>query len=493
METLDEIWADDLFERRQEAENLVSYLRSATAWSNLRSEGSGLVFAIDSGYGQGKSFFLRRLDRHLKSTSHISAFIDAWADDLEDDPLIALAATLDEALHPWTEKSPRLAAHVAEFRAKAGRVSGIILKGLAKRALGFVITQTAADLLSEELSSIDEVRRDLQKDAISDISEEIVNNSARLFDKTDKETDIELRISRFHEAKAAIKEMRLGLSKVVNTIKDEGLSLPITVIIDELDRCRPTYALKLLEELKHLFDVPGVAFVLGLHGKQLSHSISAAYGEQFDGRSYLRRFFNRRYQLKDASLAPLVKKLLNEWNTPIDRMKFPQVIFRGEERLSSISPEELIASSMISYGLSARDVFTVIEMINTSMTLIDPNNVALPYLLSLIYSHILSQGDRSEIISRPNWLFAKYLQDRSKSDVIGIELDQFCDYFRNYSKMNTSQFIQIYNRNDNGLGAESVAAKAAGDFLIANTPHDSLSHLSQYNNLIHLVSNFNSA
>ncbi|WP_081764293.1 P-loop NTPase fold protein [Sphingobium sp. Ant17] len=66
---------------------------------------------------------------------------------------------------------------------------------------------------------------------------------------------------------------------------------PIFVVVDELDRCRPDYAIALLESIKHLFDVPGVVFVIALHGRQLTASIEAVYGAKFDATAYLRRFF----------------------------------------------------------------------------------------------------------------------------------------------------------------------------------------------------------
>ena len=68
---------------------------------------------------------------------------------------------------------------------------------------------------------------------------------------------------------------------------DASQTSPIYVIVDELDRCRPSYAIALLEEIKHLFDVPGVIFIIAVHADQLKHSINAVYGANFDSLSYL--------------------------------------------------------------------------------------------------------------------------------------------------------------------------------------------------------------
>jgi hypothetical protein len=63
-------------------------------------------------------------------------------------------------------------------------------------------------------------------------------------------------------------------------------------LIDELDRCRPSFALETLERVKHLFDVPGVVFVLFVHGPALHSAIRRTYGQQIDPSAYLRKFIS---------------------------------------------------------------------------------------------------------------------------------------------------------------------------------------------------------
>jgi hypothetical protein len=70
------------------------------------------------------------------------------------------------------------------------------------------------------------------------------------------------------------------------------------VFIDELDRCRPTYAIELLETVKHLFEIKGIVFVIATNTDQLQHSIKVVYGQGFDANRYLYRFFQRTYTLK---------------------------------------------------------------------------------------------------------------------------------------------------------------------------------------------------
>jgi hypothetical protein len=81
------------------------------------------------------------------------------------------------------------------------------------------------------------------------------------------------------------------------------------VFIDELDRCRPTYSIELLERIKHLFDIPGLVFVLATDLAQLSNSICAVYGSRFDSRRYLQRFINLEYSLKEPQKSDYIKAL----------------------------------------------------------------------------------------------------------------------------------------------------------------------------------------
>ncbi|MEP3525256.1 MAG: P-loop NTPase fold protein [Hyphomicrobiales bacterium] len=66
----------------------------------------------------------------------------------------------------------------------------------------------------------------------------------------------------------------------------------LVIIVDELDRCRPDYALDMLEVMKHFFKVEGVHFILGVNLKQLANSVRARYGEAVEGERYLQKFIS---------------------------------------------------------------------------------------------------------------------------------------------------------------------------------------------------------
>lgn len=77
----------------------------------------------------------------------------------------------------------------------------------------------------------------------------------------------------------------------------------ILIVIDELDRCKPDYAVKILERIKHFVDLEKVFFVYCLNKVELCKSIECFYGRDLESTMYLNKFFDTTYDLniKDVS------------------------------------------------------------------------------------------------------------------------------------------------------------------------------------------------
>ncbi|MGW6163835.1 KAP family P-loop NTPase fold protein, partial [Bacillus altitudinis] len=82
-------------------------------------------------------------------------------------------------------------------------------------------------------------------------------------------------------------------------------------IIDELDRCRPDYAIQTLERIKHHFDVPGIIFIVATDHGNLPAAVQTVYGAHVNGEEYLRKFFDFEYHLSPASRDAVTKYLLS--------------------------------------------------------------------------------------------------------------------------------------------------------------------------------------
>ncbi|MGT2513849.1 KAP family P-loop NTPase fold protein [Sphingomonas panni] len=364
--TPEEIWTGDLFDRKTEAEQLIAYIESVVARPVLREDKRAYTIAIDARYGEGKSFFLKRLAQHM-ALNHPVAFVDAWADDLADEPLTALAATLKQALEPFVDE-PEVQDRLRTFMSKTGKVTKIAALGLLRRGLGLALTGGAVDAAADVLSGVSDDVSDAVNDGIKDASLAQVEEVGQAIRGVTAHRLMEERVNAFEEGKAAVQEMKDSLSAIVESLSGETLHPPIIIVIDELDRCRPTYAIKLLEEIKHLFDVPGLVFILALHADQLAHSVSGAYGSTFDGRAYLRRFIDREYALAEPPLSKLLNKLCDKAGLTKEDFRYPSIARPGQELLKITLPE-LVGEYMRLYGLAARDAFGLIDRMQTCKAL----------------------------------------------------------------------------------------------------------------------------
>lgn len=86
-------------------------------------------------------------------------------------------------------------------------------------------------------------------------------------------------------------EIRQTVKEILDEIIVESAQ-KLVVFIDELDRCRPNYAIELLERIKHYFDDERIIFVVSVNKEQLIHTISKFYGTSFNSTGYLNKFFD---------------------------------------------------------------------------------------------------------------------------------------------------------------------------------------------------------
>ena len=99
----------------------------------------------------------------------------------------------------------------------------------------------------------------------------------------------------------------------------------LVIFIDELDRCKPDYAIQLLERIKHYIISEQITFVFSVNIEQLQHTIKRFYGDDFDACSYLDRFF-------DFHVALSVPKLsLARWGSKKSIIFSPWCHFLAEE------------------------------------------------------------------------------------------------------------------------------------------------------------------
>ena len=97
----------------------------------------------------------------------------------------------------------------------------------------------------------------------------------------------------------------------------------LVVFVDELDRCNPIYAVKLLERIKHFFDHENIIFVFSVNMNELANTISNFYGQNFDSHRYLNKFFDVSIDLPKIDITNFMKSLgLEKDSTRFDKIVF---------------------------------------------------------------------------------------------------------------------------------------------------------------------------
>lgn len=362
MNPSDEIWEGDQLQRRGEAVMLQQFLNDEVGVFEKQARRQAYVLALDAQYGEGKSWFLERLAKQLR-LNHPVAFVDAWVDDANEEPFVAIMSAIEEALSPYLAKDKKLAASFKAATRAALPIIGKMSVGaatkLSQRYLGDAIGSDIADELAK--AENDKQAIDPQVGALEEaVSEGVAKIGEAIGSLVDKQA--EAMLTSYRERKRSRAVFKTNMTALTARISDSGTgtSPPLFVIVDELDRCRPNYAIKLLEEVKHFFDVPGVVFIIALHGAQLTKSISAVYGAEFDSQSYLQRFFSRRYEMRRLSVRELVGWLMGWWNYDDTRLERPHV--QGEDqRPLEVSAADYAGRFLEEFNVTPRECFAVID------------------------------------------------------------------------------------------------------------------------------------
>ena len=271
----------DEFNRKPIAENIIKLLTSPIDLSPM---------VIDGGWGTGKTEFCQKLIRLMQQQhpDYQPVYIYAFRSDHSGEPLLALLAEIIKACTPEdTDGQP------SEKRKNITRNFSKVAKFGIKTALNagfrYLFKQGMDEL-------VDEFRQDgSNEQEVKNAAETVTDVAAKITDYTIDET-----------VEALLKE-QIEAEKNLETLKDylKGLAAnkPIILFIDELDRCRPDYAVDMLEVIKHVFDVENVKVVLVTNTKQLRAAINHRYGVEVDAQKYLDKFLKYSFALPEKVVA----------------------------------------------------------------------------------------------------------------------------------------------------------------------------------------------
>lgn len=278
---------DDKLGRKESADFLTNYLTKRYALASKHGHADTFVLNIRADWGFGKTFFLQRWAKDLKVNYPI-VFFNAWENDFCDDPLIGFIAEINVALSGYFKEIPVAKRHLDQALSVGRKLIKPVSLGIAS-VLAKQLSGYSLDQLHKFYSQDSESEEDDSDDGEDKPEGEISSLISKCADVALKE---------HLDTKATIALFKRRLERLIETLqKEANIQLPLFIFIDELDRCRPTYAIELLEAVKHLFGVNGVYFIVATNLEQLGHSICAVYGERFDSERYLKRFFDQEYLL----------------------------------------------------------------------------------------------------------------------------------------------------------------------------------------------------
>lgn len=223
---------DDLLGLSSFADGLEAFIRGES-----RFVAGGLVLGLNGRFGQGKSSFFRMWKQRMDAMNDSKVFqhvilLNAWESDYYGDPLFAIVSALIDAFTDEPGKSAAISSAVKDF----GWFATAIANQVVTAATGIDAVQAGAFVASKQAG------REQRLETLDAFSV-------------------------FQARKQAMGRLKQAIAAALNEEKGQVL-----ILVDELDRCRPDYAIQYLETIKHIFDIPCLVFLLGVDRAQLENS-----------------------------------------------------------------------------------------------------------------------------------------------------------------------------------------------------------------------------
>lgn len=397
-------------------ENLINHYLHDTIGRNedlfyfvriLSGLNSGSAVALNAAWGSGKTFFVKQAkmlidihnpnsdidieclnqeeiasikdvyNKHNSGTEKYempkmaTVYYDAWKYDDTEDPLLSLLYCI---MNRFGESVPE------------DKVA--VIKKFAKQSIS-ILSSAARYVTGINVQEILETIKNYADACEDTVKEQKTNES------------LEKRINSF-------------LNDVV--LEDEE---KLIIFVDELDRCNPQYAVKLLERVKHYFNHPKVVFVISYNKSELQHSIKTLYGSEFSADKYLERFFDYEFGL-----------------SPIDVERYMDILGNSNTiHLNMCAVAKL-------YNFQMREVWKYYDCVNRAIAMIK----------KVISNNMYSSEKSLEFYIKWFLPFVVGLRFHNETNyrefIDGKEFKYYGEFFRLRLKPNKEYFRELLNQDE---------------------------------------------
>ena len=230
-----------------------------------------MFISLDARWGEGKTFYVRQIEKTLEYQTMKNFSIDDTQDELDKMKLYFTGTTLEEI---DLKHSYLPVYYNAWLYDNHGDPLMSLLYVIVKKCGIWIDSKLTKDKTEKLKDLIKSVQVSLGMFSIG--GDKVIDS----FIEKDIFKDIQL-----------AEDIRQKVKEIFNEIIEEQTQ-KLVIFIDELDRCKPSYALEMLERIKHYFDDDRIIFIVSVNKEQLTHTISNYYGNGFDSTGYLNKFFD---------------------------------------------------------------------------------------------------------------------------------------------------------------------------------------------------------
>ena len=396
-----------MLNRRKLAKNFLDVVISQTA----------NVYSINAPWGTGKTWFLKFIEDECQNQNIPFIQFNVWETDYAKDPFQAILSELIKLLH-------------------------IQIKN--------IIAKNEIENLEKELASIKSIANkflNLRKK----LSYSIGLNHPTL------PVSGEITVNPDTSSLAEYEDMKTTKNDFINSLKNfvNSFETKLLIAIDELDRCRPDYAITTLEIIKHFFNIKNVVFILAVDKEQLQATVKTMFGSSTDTDAYLKKFVDIQYCLPESSSISQFIRYHIKNVYPTIQKNFNELLAynlaeydNGDWYLANVKDEyytnEFI-SLCISYSLSLRDIEKLCLRMSIVLPMITKNK--LPFSLTFLVVLILLNTKYYETYLR--FKNIEVLADNADfSGMLYWKVNEFRNTYKKIHRMLSDKMNNRYNHSD---------------------------------------------